>query len=192
MTREAPKPTIRRVDTVRRGKRRRGEVDEIFTLRHDYQGAGFIAESCNLGDEGVLSDKEARAALDRFDRTTAIRVATRLRNAGGRHKGRVLRLYLDRQLVAVLTYHINDRGAIEIQHAASVAQREHDRRIQIRMLVVQLDRLARARKGDRARKPVYWHPMDERQRELARSLDFIKTQRAGKGREQPVLRRPDR
>jgi hypothetical protein len=60
------------------------------------------------------------------------------------------------------------------------------------MLILQLDRLARARPGDRARKPVHWHPMDASQRELARSLDFTKTQRPGKGRQQPVLRRPGR
>lgn len=192
MARRSPRPTIRRVETVRHGKRQRGALDEIFTLRHDFRFGGFVAESCNLGAQSLISDKARSADLDRFDRTTAVRVETRLRNTGGRHKGRVLYLYLERQLVAVLTFHINERQVIEIRHAASLAERENDRRIQIRMLILQLDGLAVERPGDRARKPVHWRPMDAGQREFAHSLDFTKTQRPGKGRQQPVLRRSGR
>lgn len=129
--------------------------------------------------------------VDALGRKTAVRVQTRLNHYGGKRKGRVLFLYADRQLVAVLTFHINQNQVVEITHAAARGSDSKTRNQRIGLLVIQLERLAKRHRGDSAlcKKPVVWAPTDLSQRDIAQSLGFIKKHRDMPGKQLPVLRR---
>lgn len=178
------RPKILKVGVTRHPRRSPQETFEVSRTLF----SGYRVESSAISlpkSQGWRDELD----LEGFKPPTPEKIEARLLRRGGRKKGRVLKLYQQQTMIAVLSCHIDPNASIVVLHADSCGL-SADRGLQLKLLVKALADVNAHRERKRAKKPILWKPHSAEQMRLAGSLGFTEIAQPGCGRKLPVLRRP--